>query len=337
VSHSLSLQPARTLRAVFFQFPLALLSALAALLWPGEVALGAEGPTVSARDFSSIQRALDSLPPEGGTVLVPAGVFDILEKIRLPSNVELRGAGIDRTILVLADGVRDHLISNADLVGGNTNIIIRDLQLQGNRAGQRRWIFGGRLVGGGSTDVWSFGVRLVNVTDSLVMNVEASDFAKDGFYFGYNGYNGVYRTRLIGCRARDNGRNGIALTHGSFNLIEGCAVHNNNRTEPVGGIQLEPDDGLEVSHNVVLGNHVTNNYTGIALYTAKPHWRGLTTLIHNAVCYNTAEENDFVGIWDHFGQGNFFVDNTATGSENNFGPTSTSRVGADFAAACLPR
>jgi parallel beta-helix repeat protein len=268
-------------------------------------------------------------------VLLPAGVLEVREKIRLPSHVELRGAGIDWTIMVLDDGVRDHLISNADLADGNTDIVIRDLQLQGNQDGQRRWSFDGRLAGAES-EVWSFGVRFANVTDSLIENVEASDFAKDGFYLGYNQYRGTYRTRIVGCRARGNGRNGISLVHGSFNEIRGCEVRDNNVVERVGGIQLEPDGELEVSHNWVLDNRVSGNHTGVALYTESPTWRGGGTLIDNAVCRNVAQGNGFVGVWDHFGQGNVFVDNAASGSEYDFGTAETTREGPEFAAACAP-
>jgi hypothetical protein len=312
---------------------LALLSALVAL-GDGR-AIADERPVVSAADFPTIQMAIDSLPRDGGMVLVPAGVFEVREKIRLPSNVELRGAGIDRTILVLADGVRDHLISNADLSDGNSDIVIRDLQLHGNHAGQRRWSFDGQLAGAAG-EVWSFGVRFANVTDSLIENVEASDFVKDGFYLGYNEYRGTYRTQLVGCRARGNGRNGISLVHGSFNEIRDCQVMDNNRTERVGGIQLEPDGGLEVSRNRVLANRVSDNHTGISLYTEPPTWRGGATLIENAVCFNVAERNTFVGVWDHFGQGNTFVDNVAGGSEYDFGPAETTREGPELAQACSP-
>ncbi len=232
----------------------------------------------------------------------------------------------------------DHLISNADLDDGNAEITIRDLGLRGNRLGQRRWGHGGRLPSTPDPDpdeeVWSFGVRLVNVADALIERVEASDFAKDGFYLGYNRYHGTYRVRLANCRARDNGRNGISLTHGSFNVIENCEVRNNNRIERVGGIQLEPDEGLEISHNLVIRNHVSRNHTGITLYTEEPEWSGFSTLVANAVCYNTAERNGFVGIWDHFGQGNYFVDNVASGSQQDFGLTESSRVGPEFAGEC---
>jgi parallel beta-helix repeat protein len=333
--------PRPSCRQFFRRATVSLLGSAAtlALLLPPRAALARDGPTANARDFGSIQQAVESLPPTGGMVLLPAGVYDVHQKIRLPSHVELHGEGMDRTILVLADGVRDTMISNANLIGGNTDITVRDLRLQGNRLGQRQWRYDSRLAVGSSSirsEVWSFGVRFNNVRDSLIMNVEADDFVKDGFYLGYNKYYGVYRTRLIGCRARDNGRNGIALTHGSFNLIQGCDVRDNNRVEKVGGIQLEPDEGLEVSHNLVVENHVSGNHTGIALFTEAPHWDGISTLIANAVCYNRAERNGFVGIWDHYGQGNVFVDNTASGSEKDFGPTDSSRVGEDFAAACRP-
>jgi parallel beta-helix repeat protein len=331
------MSPSGTLRPRTLPSPLLLGLAIITLLCgsagPPALAQDARRPILNSRDFDSIQQAIDSLPPEGGTVVIPPGVHDVREKIRVPSHVELRGAGIDRTILVLADGVRDHLISNADLVAGNTNITIRDLQLRGNKAGQRRLRFDGRLLGG-RADAWSFGIRFANVTDSLIENVEASDFTKDGFYLGYNRYNGTYRVRLANCRARDNGRNGISLTHGSFNVIEKCEVRDNNRIERVGGIQLEPDEGLEVSHNLIVGNRASGNHTGITLYTDRPSWRGRSTLVGNAVCFNTAEGNTFVGIWDHFGQGNYFVGNSASGSQQDFGPTESSRVGPDFAAAC---
>lgn len=335
MSHTLHLLHALQLRR--FALHGAALLALALTLLSPEQLVGAQGhPIFNAHDFPSIEEAVSRLLHSGGTVVVPAGVYIVREKLRLGSNVELRGEGIDRTILVLDEGVRDHLISNANLQEGNSNITIRDLQLRGNRLGQSRWGHGGRLVTGSASGVWSFGVRFVNVTDSLIENVEASDFAKDGFYLGYSNSNGVYRTRIVGCRARYNGRNGISLTHGSHNVIRGCVVEHNNLVEQVGGIQLEPDGDLEISHNVVIENRVAGNHTGITLYTDPPRWLGGPTLIKNAVCYNAAEGNRFVGIWDHYGQGNVFVDNTAAGSEFDFGPTDSSLIGQEYAAACAP-
>lgn len=322
--------------------PLARLAAAVTLLtalsapWHAVGAAAKERRTLDARDFPTIQDAIGHLPGDGGIVVIPAGVYAIRDKIKLPSHVELRGAGIDQTTLVLADGVKDHLISNADLSGGNTDITIRDLSLRGNRLGQRTWAYDDRLPASGPSEVWSFGVRLVNVTDSLIERVDASDFTKDGFYLGYNGYNGVYRTRLLDCRASQNGRNGISLTHGSYNLIAGCEVRDNNLVEPVGGIQLEPDEDLEVSHNILANNVVSGNHVGIALYTVAPDWRGAPSLVANVVCDNRATDNPFVGFWDHSGQDNVFVGDESTGSQNDYGFADTTRVGPEYADACRP-
>src|SRR5262245_22074467 len=54
--------------------------------------------TVNVADFSArpsvtagIQEAIDALPPSGGTVIVPAGVYELLRPITLRSNITLRG------------------------------------------------------------------------------------------------------------------------------------------------------------------------------------------------------------------------------------------------------
>jgi len=46
-----------------------------------------------------IQKAIDSLGKQGGEVVLPAGRFELLRSIMLPSNVALRGQGPDKTIL----------------------------------------------------------------------------------------------------------------------------------------------------------------------------------------------------------------------------------------------
>ena len=49
---------------------------------------------VSAGDYTTIQKAVDALPPEGGTVFIPAGIYKISEPIIVKkSDVSLMGAG----------------------------------------------------------------------------------------------------------------------------------------------------------------------------------------------------------------------------------------------------
>ena len=270
--------------------------------------LGQPRPLLDARDFAGIQEAIDSLPDGGGTVVVPAGTHLLSKKIRLPSGVELRGEGIDRTVLVLAEGANDHLISNRDLRRGNSGIVIRDLGLRGNGATQ---------------SAWSLGVRLVNVTDALIENVEASDFSKDGFYLGYNAGNGVRNVRVLGCRAVGNRRYGLALKHGTGNLVEGCTFQGNGFPEEGAAVKLGPDQGLDASGNRIVGNRAIGNYAGFVLYAAVDYD---SRVADNTVCSNHAERNALVGFQDFRGDGNLFVGNTAEANGQDFDLAETTRV-----------
>ena len=266
------------------------------LLGSAELARATDRLVLNAAEFGSIHEAVDALPAEGGTVIVPAGVHTVSEKIRLRSHVELRGEGMDRTVLVLADGANDHLLSNASLTTGNTDITIRDLRLRGNAANQSDW---------------SFGVRLVNVADALILNVEAGDFTKDGFYLGYNKENGVRNVRVVGCRAVGNRRYGLALKHGTGNLVQGCTFEANGFAEEGAAIKLGPDEGLDASGNRIVGNRALGNYAGFVLYAATGY---SSRVDDNVVCGNRAEGNLTVGFQDFRGSGNRFFDNTAEGN-----------------------
>lgn len=278
----------------------------------------ADAPVVDATSYPSIQAALDSLRHSGGSVYISAGVHVLPKKLRVYSNVTVFGEGVDVTVLQLAEGVVDHLMSNSSLSGGNSGIVIRDLTLAGSRVG---------------TKSCCFGLRLVNVRDSLVFNVASDGFSKDGFYLGHYRQLGVYSTRLSGCRAANNGRNGIALVHGTGNVIENCLVENNNRaeSEQVAGIDLEPDAGLDVSDNWVIGNVASGQNVGIQLYAFD---RARATLTNNAVCGNTATGNVNAGIWDRGSSGNIFVGNSTWENGNNFLVSASARVGSGYAGAC---
>ena len=272
-----------------------------------------ERPVLNAADFASIQAAVDALPAGGGTVGVPDGAYVLPRKVRLRSHVELRGEGMDRTILTLADGANDHLVSNRDLQRGNEGIAIRDLGLRGNAANQ--------------TD-WSFGVRLVNVTDSVVERVEASDFTKDGFYLGYNDERGVRNVRVADCRAVGNRRYGIALKHGTGNTIERCTFEANGLVDEGAGIKLGPDQGLDASGNRIVGNRAVGNFTGIVLFAAIDYD---SRVAENLVCGNVAIDNVQVGFQDFRGERNVFAANVAHGNGVDFDLSESTRTDV---AAC---
>jgi parallel beta-helix repeat protein len=242
----------------------------------------------------AIQAAIDDVNRTGGgAVYVPAGVHLLDEKVRLFSNITVFGDGMDATILRFRAGATlDHLMSNDSVSSRDRNIVIRDLTLSGP----------------GATNGRFFGLRLINVADSTVVNVSSDGHGLDGFYLGYYNDLGVNNVRLSGCRATSNGRNGISLTHGSSNVIDNCRVENNNLGELVAGVDLEPDQGLNVSSNKVVSNVMRSQNVGLQLYSfnRRDYVQG-----DNAVCTNTVRYNSSAGIFDYNGTRNVYVNNSA--------------------------
>jgi hypothetical protein len=304
------------LRHIAVLFPLLLLACTPALHLPAQLGPLNGRRTLSARDFASIQDALDSLPDEGGTVVVPAGVYTLAKKIKLASNVELRGEGMQETVLVLADGANDHLISNSSLIKGNTDITIRDIGLRGNSAHQSDW---------------SFGVRLTNVTHSLVVNVESVDFWTDGFYLGYNAFNGARNIRVSGCRAANNRRYGLAIKHGTGVLVDGCTFEGNGFAGEGAAVKLGPDQERQAIGNRIIGNRAVGNYSGFVLFEALGYG---SRVVDNVLCKNDAEGNATVGFQDFRGEGNLFFDNIAQGNGQDFDFAPTTRTEPGPSDAC---
>ena len=280
--------------------------------------------TVAPGDAAGIQAAIDQVAAAGGgAVFVSPGVYYLTRKIGVRSNVALVGAGMDRTILRWDPSpatVVDTMMSNTSS-SGNTNFQIRGLTLDG----------GGRTSPDASC---CFGLRLRNVSNAYVVDVAADNHSKDGFYLGPVRSNGTLRgvntTRLSGCRAQSNGRNGIALILGSENVIDGCTVTDNNRAEAVAGIDLEPDQGLSVTNNKLVGNTVLRQNVGIQFYTA---YNGYARVTDNAACYNTTAGNG-TGLYDFKSGSNVFVANQHEDNNPATYYDTSPRFGPDYAAAC---
>ena len=280
---------------------------------------------VTPGDAAGIQPAIDAVAQAGGgTVYLPAGVYFLTKKVGVRSNVALVGDGMDHTILRWDPNpgtVVDNMMSNQN-TSGNSGFQIRDMTLDG----------GGRTS---ATDAsCCFGLRLRNVWDAYVINVAADGHSKDGFYLGFvsNGgvMKGVTNTRLSGCRARQNGRNGIAITFGSGNVVDGCRVEDNNRGEAVAGIDLEPDAGLAVTNNRIVSNTVLRQNVGIQLFTA---FNGYAQVTDNVVCYNTTAGNG-TGLYDFKSGSNIFVSNQHADNNPSTYYDTSPRIGSQYAGAC---
>lgn len=245
-------------------------------------------PVVSGKNFASLQTALDCFKSgSGGAVYLPTGEYRVPQKLRVYSNVTVFGDGMDKTILMLDGSKNDSLIGN-DSSKGQSNIVIRDLTLNG--------------PGNRGTNC-CHGLKLENLKGGFVINVASDNWGVDGIYLGYKAVGGILKgvegVRITGCRANNNDRNGISLTQGSFNVIDNCELQNNNLdpTKRASAIDLEPDSGGKTTVNLILNNKVFNNKgngIGLGPNPNEPDPKG--QVAENAVCFNTTKNNDFAGI-----------------------------------------
>jgi len=284
---------------------------------------GGAGGTVDATDFPSIQDAIDSLEGIGGAVWIPPGEHFVPEKLRVHSNITVFGAGMGVTIIRFEPGAeKDHMISN-DSGSGLENIVIRDLTLQGNGPDD------------GINDC-CYGLELENVRNSWVIGVSSRDHGRDGFYLGYKHVDGqtlgVYDTRVSGCHASGNGRNGLSIVQGENNVVDGCTIEGNNTNEAVAAIDLEPDpyeDGL------VRGNRILNNVVQDNANNGIQTWAdGGAIVAQNAICHNTITGNSGTGIADHQADENVFVGNQLSNNGADTSYDGSAKVGDEFAGEC---
>jgi nitrous oxidase accessory protein NosD len=77
------------------------------------ITVGGASADIQGFSNAAIQRAVDALPDEGGTVKMGAGEYKMMAPVRLPSNVKLLGSG-PATILKRIDGFRSKFILDAD-------------------------------------------------------------------------------------------------------------------------------------------------------------------------------------------------------------------------------
>lgn len=125
-------------------------------------AFGALGNGV-ANDTTSIQNALNSLPTDGGTVLMPAGTYLICGTITIPKQSILKGVG-SGTKIILGNSC------NTDMINISLDqSVVRDLWLDGNRANQ--------TSGNGITINGSFRPKLQNL---YIENIEENGILVTG-------------------------------------------------------------------------------------------------------------------------------------------------------------
>ncbi|MDR3677509.1 MAG: right-handed parallel beta-helix repeat-containing protein [Acidobacteriota bacterium] len=79
------------------------------------VTVGSAGADVIGTDNVAIQKAVDRVAAAGGgTVVIKAGTYLLVDSVRLASHIRLRGEGVEKTLLKKAPGVQCRLKLDAD-------------------------------------------------------------------------------------------------------------------------------------------------------------------------------------------------------------------------------
>ena len=176
-----------------------------------------------------IQMAVDAAKQNGGTVYLPAGVYQIDEAIRLPDCVSLVGDGYCSTIQLRSDRQDNVIVADGYPAASDTwslgafksetrNLRIAHLRIRGNRARGGNW-----------QHVWSgCGIMLLAASHCVIENCWIKSCFRGGILLstGMGIDNplrvGSQRNLIRDCRIISCGGTGIDLAGGERNEATGC-------------------------------------------------------------------------------------------------------------------
>jgi parallel beta-helix repeat protein len=204
-------------------------------------------------DTQAFQAAIDALPPNGGTVVVPPGnyMIDASRAINLRSNMLLQMAPTAQLSAIPNNLTRSHVIkvwrvNNVQIVGG---------RIVGERNGHL-----------GTTGEWGYGLNISGSQKVSVSDMHISDCWGDGVLVGAigSGANGVMAadvtlTRVI---STNNRRQGLTIAPVNGLTVIDSTFSNSQGTKPESGIDIEPQtqglaQNISIIRCTISGNHGT--------------------------------------------------------------------------------
>lgn len=253
---------------------------------PSPVIVKLAGGSTSAQ----IQKALDTLPPNGEVVLA-AGVYEINQPLMLRhANETLRGSGLS-TILHLASGANCPVV----ILGPPMNQIkhpidhlcLAGLLIDGNRKNQK--IESWRRAADGA-EFMNNGVQIWNVTDVTVENVTCCRCRSGGLVTAE-----VRRLQVSGFDSYDNQFDGLACYETEQSRFAGLKLHDNLAA----GISLD----LDFNHNCITNAILADNDLGIFMRDSRHNSFERLTISkshHHGVFMAQAAKSDTECIGNNF-------------------------------------
>ena len=218
--------------------------------------------TRNASDYSSIQDAIYSLPPNGGTVLIPAGTYIISTPIIVPSKVTLVGEGFS-TILKLASEANTDVIVNMhpyDWV--DEDITIANLQIDGNKeeqTGPASGIYFSTVYNARLESLWIHNFPKSYPTGKIISPAVYLELCWEAVIqhntVENNSYAGIF----------------LAFSHNSvvsrnylYGNHRGIYLRNSNYVKVTKNVVINCDEGIRVyydaSYNRIIGNYIENSF-----------------------------------------------------------------------------
>ncbi len=179
------------------------------------------------RDLAAIANALEALPPEGGTVFLPQGLYILKGPVVMDrDNLTLRGSG-PRTVLQTMDGCDCPVVimgSTETPVGRTTrNLTVSDLTLDGNRMMQKEECWTGKCDSGGLAYIRNNCLTVRGVEDSRISRVKATRGRSGGLVTEK-----VCRRLIVeDFEAWDNHFDGLACYETEESVFTGLHLHHN--------------------------------------------------------------------------------------------------------------
>lgn len=208
-------------------------------------------------DTESIQNAIDSLIPTGGTVYFPKGVYvvDAVQSITLRGNTSLffeEGA----ILKVTPNNKANHEVFKIHNV--------ENVKIEGNLK-----IVGERNKHIGDDGEWGFGLSIRGSKNVYIENVEIEDMWGDAIYIGSTDkQNYSENIVIVNPILNNNRRQGISVISAINLSIINPVITNTQGTSPAAGIDLEPNHETEKMRDISILNMKSINNKGQGILVA---------------------------------------------------------------------
>ena len=234
--------------------------------------------TPKAGDQDVINAAIAAVAalPDGGTIILLEGTYQITGPIRLKTKVRLAGIGISSRLKV-PDGATNagafNVIENDDQVAGNSDMAVIDLSIDGRAAT--------------NTGTGSHGISWWAPVRGLIERVSIQSCAGHGMYIHGDSGHPIWYLTIRGCSVDSCRGDGIWWTgNGWMNRITDSLVQ---RNEGEAGIRLSAVADTLVSTNCIY----YNQQHGLLLDGGA----GRITVANNILSHNgTATDNTYANL-----------------------------------------